>query len=102
VCNPVTSCGRNIGLVRGECYTEERPTWGESGLIRVRPVSTRRGAGRDTYLRSPCPIARHPLAIDSVLVIGVTVDLPRGEIPFSFKDRVEEKSLYAFQRISVE
>ena len=58
------------------------------------------GATRATYLCGPCAIACHPLAVNSVLLVGPVVDPSRGEIPLPLKDWVLEEGLNALKRIA--
>ena len=58
--------------------------------------------GMNTYLHSPCPITCHPLAVESVLAVGIVVDPPGSKIPLPLKYRIVKESLDTFQRITVE
>jgi hypothetical protein len=69
--------------------------------MRVRRMSMQRTAGMNAYLRSPCPITCHPLAVESVLAVRIVVDPSRDKIPPPLKGRVAEENLDAFQRIVV-
>ena len=59
------------------------------------------GATKATYLCGPCAVARHPLVVDSVPPVRPVVDLSRGKIPLSLKDRVLEEGVNALERVAV-
>ena len=59
------------------------------------------GAMKTTYLCGPCAVACHPLIVDSVLPVRPIVDLSRGKIPLSLKDRVLEEGVNALEWVVV-
>lgn len=90
--DPITSCSRYVRLVRRKNYTEEGSTLWESRLtIIVRPGGEKRQ--KYAYLGRPCPIAGNPITIDTVLSVGILVDLPGGKGPLPFKDWVPKEGL---------